>query len=177
MADKAILVSSLEKIFPDTAPVPMSGKLTVLLKDRLSFQAGLFLGPYERTCTVSVKMTVDSPLKPWLSVRRADLVPAKLPVIDPRDGDFLRTSPGLYPDLLTPVGEDEPFELMTNTWQGLWFTLETGEDTPAGAYPVFVTLEYDSWVTGKQTVSFETRVEVIPAALPEHGRHHPARFH
>ena len=45
MFDEIFAVSSLEKVFSDTKPMPYSGRLSMLRKDRLSFQAAFqFLG-------------------------------------------------------------------------------------------------------------------------------------
>ena len=45
MFDEIFAVSSLEKVFSDTKPMPYAGRLSMLRKDRLSFQAAFqFLG-------------------------------------------------------------------------------------------------------------------------------------
>lgn len=167
MFDEIFAVSSLEKVFSDTKPMPYSGRLSMLRKDRLSFQAAFqFLGDRpDLRWGVWVRAEVESPLKQWIRLYHVKEIPSTHPVTDDSDGNYLRTTPGLYPDLLQPLN-DGMLRADLGRWNALWVEISSDEETPAGEFPVKVTLTFDEGETSR-VLTAETTVEVIPAVLPD----------
>ena len=167
MFDEIFAVSSLEKVFSDTKPMPYAGRLSMLRKDRLSFQAAFqFLGDRpDLRWGVWVRAEVESPLKQWIRLYHVKEIPSTHPVTDDSDGNYLRTTPGLYPDLLQPLN-DGMLRADLGRWNALWVELASDEETPAGEFPVKVTLTLGEGESSR-TLTLETSVEVIPAVLPD----------
>lgn len=167
MFDEIFAVSSLEKVFSDTKPMPYSGRLSMLRKDRLSFQAAFqFLGDRpDLRWGVWVRAEVESPLKQWIRLYHVKEIPSTHPVTDDSDGNYLRTTPGLYPDLLQPLN-DGMLRADLGRWNALWVEIASDEETPAGEFPVKVTLTLGEGESSR-TLTLETSVEVIPAVLPD----------
>lgn len=167
MFDEIFAVSSLEKVFSDTKPMPYSGRLSMLRKDRLSFQAAFqFLGDRpDLRWGVWVRAEVESPLKQWIRLYHVKEIPSTHPVTDNSDGNYLRTTPGLYPDLLQPLN-DGMLRADLGRWNALWVEISSDEETPAGEFPVKVTLTLGEGESSR-TLTLETSVEVIPAVLPD----------
>lgn len=167
MFDEIFAVSSLEKVFSDTKPMPYSGRLSMLRKDRLSFQAAFRIWGGQPTSHWGawVRAEVESPLKKWVRLYSVKEMPSTNPASDACDGNYLRTAPGLYPDLLEPV-TDGRVRIMLGRWNALWVEISSDEETPAGEFPVKVTLTFDEGETSR-VLTAETTVEVIPAVLPD----------
>ncbi len=160
MEIRGILVSSLEKIFPDSCPCPCPVRLTMLRGDTLSFQIALF--PDCEGVRTQVRVSVDSPLSPLIQVRQVELLPSLLPTNDASDGNYLSDKPGLYPDLLRPLSDGCCY-LVNRRWNALWVEIDAQASTPAGNYPVRVEA---ASVESSQRAALETSVEVIDALLP-----------
>ncbi len=137
MVIQSVLASSLEKIFPEQAPAACQIPFTMLKNDTFSFQAAL-----RPDASIPVQISAASPVAAQVSLRRVDLMPSTLPVNDTRDGNILSDKPGLYPDLLTPL-EDGKCSLPCNVWTAFWIGIETTENTPAGTFPVTITINLD----------------------------------
>ena len=137
--------SSLEKIFPDKAPDPAGFAGFSLLQGEY--------GAFQIALQSDEPVTLDIQIESALDVRafRVDCVPVALPCHE-GDDDYLRKTPGLYPDVLVPC---ETITLDTQV-RALWFEIAAG-DYAGGEYPVSVTL-------GDTTCTVQ--VTVIPAALP-----------
>ena len=130
-------------------------------EDQLSFQLGVFADVGYGT--LNARVEVESPLEKWLSVTQVREMPSAHPVSDPSDGNYLRTTPGLYPDLLQPLSGGG-FRLAGGRWNALWIQICSDQDTPAGEFPVRVTVSVDG--EPPLVLSASVAVEVIPAVLP-----------
>jgi tRNA modification GTPase TrmE len=74
-------------------------------------------------------LTVDSPLAEYVTVRRVEQIPVQMPVCRLNyDDDYIRTTPGLYPDVLLPL-EENPRVILTNTLKS---TLKTVNELIGG---------------------------------------------
>ena len=97
------LTDSLEKVFADTRPRNLKErKLTTLRGAKVAFQLVYFLNMYADTDShQAFEISVEgSPVD--ARFRNVCLVPSDYPASAQRDGGYLRTDPGLFPDLLTP---------------------------------------------------------------------------
>lgn len=166
------LLSSLEKVFPDKEPVfrPECGCLTVLKNDVVSFQVA-FSGTNEFRETVTVN--VSSPIANLIKVREVGLVPVSFPCYPVTDDNYLRTSPGMYPDILKEL-DDNRVDIVPGQWRSLWIDVATDEDTVPGVYKIVIELLSES---GERLCSVETSVTVINAVLPEQELIHTEWLH
>ena len=104
------LVSSLEKVFPDKAPLdyPEEAPLSGLTNETLSFQAAFSAQWDDAWRKDYVTLEIDSPLKRYIRQRRVRCVPVNFAAFPDSDDNYLRTEPGLYPDLLEDVYKNPP---------------------------------------------------------------------
>lgn len=109
-------------------------------------------------------ISVNSPLKEYVTVRRVEHVPVQLPVLRlANDDDYLRKTPGLYPDVLLPVEKSSRI-ILTNNLESLFVEVDTRGEVKAGVYPielVFTNPETDEII--KKAVF---TLEIIDALLP-----------
>jgi hypothetical protein len=158
------LVSSLEKVFPEQAPLeyPEQAPLTGMTNETLSFQAAFSAkadNPWQRPL---VTLQVDSPLKEYIRLRRIVCVPVGLAAFSDADDNYLRKQPGLYPDLLSPV-EHSRLRLYDGIWQSVWVDVASQTGLPAGTFPITLSLVDDE---GEVLARARKEVTVIAAALP-----------
>lgn len=159
------ILSSLEKCFPDEAldSKPSLAEPSMLQNERYSFQVG-----YQFQETVDSKQIVhfslESPLADHIRVYRVQYIPSMMPVYRNRhDGHYLRTQPGLFPDLLEPMpqGYRLPASNVLNT---LWLEVEPQGDFPAGTYPIRCVFTDPQ---GIQVAEVTCILEILAASLPE----------
>ena len=153
-------LSSLEKVFLDfTLPEKELTELSGLKNERLSYQIA-YTGKvnYMRK---NMKITVNSPIKESVSIRKVGNVPSEYPIRVVSDEHYERYSPGLFPDVLYPM-ESDTIEVLCGTWHSLWITIDLNSKFPAGNYPVEIILSDD-----EVKVSRTMTVKVIDAELPQ----------
>ncbi|MGN0741188.1 MAG: DUF4091 domain-containing protein [Candidatus Fimadaptatus sp.] len=153
------IVSSLEKVFPDQEPRAASAAaFTGFANETISFQLaycqpddGVRRGTF---CT----LTCESPIGAHVRLRRVVNVPVHLAVYNDADADFLRKTPGLYPDMLVDVAECR-LRALPGQWNAIWVDVE---GAPAGEHSITLTVTPDDGEPSSQTVS----VRVLDAELP-----------
>ena len=162
---RAKIISSLEKCFLDES-VPQKkslGKISMLKNERYSFQVC-----YDRSEVVDAKVVVyvavDSPLANVIKISKVQQIPSELPIYKGRyDDNYLRTEPGLFPDLLEPLREND--RLVTNqSLRSLWFEIVPDGTVEAGVYPIKITFTNEK---GEVEAVLETEAELINAELPK----------
>ena len=80
---------------------------------------------------------VESPIRDSIRVRKVIEVPSSLCCHPTVDDNYLRTRPGLYPDLLRDLGGRQII-YVAGHWQSLWVDVRVSEDTPAGIHPIVI---------------------------------------
>ena len=140
--------------------------LSALKNERVSFQL-LYTDdcndatvPYRAT---SYKLQIEGIDNALVSVRRTESVPVTVPGLNEKgDGNFLRTTPGLYPDPLLPLHKGGIF-VMRGQLQALWVEINLSEQLSAGEYPITLKL-----LDGQREVQAESSLTltVIDALLP-----------
>ncbi len=171
------IISSLEKCFPDEdiASKRKYSSASMLRGERFSFQAAYCdndkSAPWHKVAVVRV----TSPIKDFISVAKVEYVPVRLAVPpDVTDENFLRRTPGLYPDLLIPIDETTHISAVP-TLQSLWIDITVPDDAAAGTYPVTVELvgadSGDVWATA------EFSAKILAATLPEQTIKYTEWFH
>lgn len=168
----AKIVSSLEKVFPDKAPVDFKyqGTESVLKNEVYSFQVAYNVKGYEGSLKVRGKVTPNAELKLY----NVGLVPSNLAAYEDRNDDnYISLEGGLYPDVLYPV-EDGCIEVIEGTWQSIWVELIPNENGQGGIHQVEVEiLLFDDEVVA----SIKTGVMVYDALLPKQELIHTEWFH
>ncbi|MBQ8552126.1 MAG: DUF4091 domain-containing protein [Clostridia bacterium] len=179
---KIKLMPSTEKCFldDDIAKKQSLSEISMLKNERLSFQLAYILdgtpSPNHKYCNIKI----DSPLADKISAFKVESVPVTMPTLAGcTDTDYLRMTPGLYPDLLTPLNMVLPLPIPgAGRLHALLFTVEDVNGIAAGEYPVTVSLTY-TLAAGAEpvTVSETLNVTVIDAMLPEQELIHTQWFH
>ena len=176
-------ISSLEKVFLDSlmTDFPTTDRVSALRGERVSFQiaytAGREKDPVDR---LSYTVALSGSLAPLARIRSVENVPVTYPVFpDCNDDNYLRKTPGLYPDLLSPlsyVGEDAPYGKVipvTGLLRALWIDFTIPENFPAGKAMLTVRFSHES----KDACETTFTVDVIAAALPKQELFYTEWFH
>ena len=162
---RAKIISSLEKCFLDETVEQKAelGSASMLKNERYSFQVC-----YEAKELVDSKIIrhfhVESPLAKYISLYTVQYIPSVMPAFHKRvDDNYLRTEPGLYPDLLRPMGKKERLPV-TNGLNALWVEIELNGQVAAGSYPITCVFTDEE---GEVACRVSTQIEVIDALLPD----------
>lgn len=110
-------------------------------------------------------LSIKSPIKEYVSVRKVENVPVLMAVTGSGcDEDFLRRTPGLYPDLLVPLSKDNRIGFTSNL-QSLFIEVDTKGVVKAGVYPIEITFANPE--TDEVVLSEVFTLEILDAMLPE----------
>ena len=161
------LLDSLVKVFVDEEPMPSMEEIdfSVLRNDRLSFQlayTGAGAGTERHQCTRFAKLSVDSPVAEYVTLRTVESVPCLYTTHPGADDNYLRKAPGLFPDLLKPA---EFIAATVGLWKSLWIDVEVPADCEPGDYPVVLRL--DDPQTEEALAEVSLAVTVLPFVRPE----------
>ncbi len=159
------IFSSLEKCFLDEN---FYGKKeyargSCLLNERFRFTVGYAVG---EKCQNNqyFNLSIRSPLKEYINIYNIEHVPVHMPCyLNNKDENYLRTSPGLYPDLLLPIFDGEKLVVSAN-YESLYVEIDTKGEVEHGEYPIEICLLNEDgtvWDTAVFTL------EIIDAMLPE----------
>ena len=155
------LLSSLVKVFQDETPVyqPECQILNALWGETVSFQAA-----YTTTHPLREMLEVNivSPLQKYLKVRTVEQVPVGRAVNSEIDDNYLKTTSGIYPDLLREI-EDKKVIVCSNQWRSLWIDLDVSKEIEAGEYEIEIQLLSE----GTCVASAVMKITVIGAELEE----------
>lgn len=171
-AYRMILLSSLTKVFTDEEPLfyPECCRLTGLYGETVSFQTACSFSGEEKE---ALQVSIDSPLEKQIRIRQVISVPSAYPAHEKRDSNYLRHTPGLYPDLLRNLDHGSLF-LVPGKWQSLWVDVSLTCEINPGIYPITVSLINPE---GSIAASVTARLEIIPASLPSQELIHTQWFH
>ena len=154
------LLSALKKVFPDQEPSEDPGctKFTMLRNEGFSFVVSY---TYQGVGCTAAKVMIESPLADYCRIREILSVPSLRPTSGKADGDYLRTQPGLYPDLLTDL-EDGLITFTPGVYKSLWIDIEIPENGPWGKFPVTIVF---SSLDGMELCRRETEITVYQTVL------------
>ena len=164
-----LLCDSLEKIFPDQAPREIDRSLPLIgyRGERTAFQVAVRVPQREIWDNLrAADITVRAPAGVTARVRAVELVPVTLPAPADAGPAYLRTEPGLYPDLLRPVAEGEQLSLITDRWHGIWVDLLIGEDAPAAAGGADAEVSVEVAIAEGETLASTVPLRVVAETLP-----------
>ncbi len=158
-------LSSLVKVFSDENPKssPDCEKLTALRGETVSYQVA-FASDYPHSGYARV--AVKSDIADHVRVRLVWEVPSRYPTHTTYDDNYLRTKPGMFPDLLRDLEDDGgPFMIIAGKWQALWIDVEVDEQIPAGNHTI--TLEFSEYESGKFIGTVDKEITIYDVTLPK----------
>ena len=163
------LVSSLEKPFLEDNILQFKElkKIRILKNERASFQLLYTKGDVsDHNIRNFLKPVIKSELAEYITMRSLVNIPSTLAAYPDRlDTNYLKTTPGLYPDLLQPVHNKGDISVFYNQLRSLWFELDVKGNVEAGTYPIVIEL-YDR-KTDELIATHELEVKIMNASLPE----------
>lgn len=159
------IISSLEKCFLDETVEQKAelGEISMLKNERYSFQ--VCYAAKEETDAKDIRLFhVESELAEFISVSQVLSIPSAMPVFRKRhDANYLRTEPGLYPDLLRPMEKNRRLPV-NNNLNALWLEIAPDHRVAAGTYPIkCIFTDTD----GKTVLELSTQIKIIDAVLPD----------
>ena len=138
------VVSSLEKPFLEDNILQFKElkNLRILKNERASFQLLYTKDDVSnRDIRKFVRPVIKSELAGYITMRSLVNLPSTLPAYPDRlDTKYLKTTPGLYPDLLQPLHNRGDFSAFYTQLRSLWFELDTKGAVDAGVYPIAIEL-------------------------------------
>ena len=170
-----IPVSSLKKVFLDEKPVYDIETLNItgLKGEVISFQVAYSSNiPFRQLAKVEIK----SPIKDNIKVYTVESVPVTRAAMTIVDDNYLRTTPGLYPDLLKPLPKDGVVKIRSGLWSSLWIDIEVDDSILAGKYPIEISLislgesmgqSEANKARGEVFAKCKTSVEIYDVKLPK----------
>jgi hypothetical protein len=173
---ESILTSSLEKGFVDQSPLdfPALSQATMLKNQHLSCQLMLRVPADEKGMRVSLTLGGSAaPYAKWYNVRQ---IPVLFPTYGPdcTDDNYLRKTPGLYPDLLEPPHYGGCIQLTAGVLHSAWITLAPEGELEAGEHTLTVRITSDK---DEELAAHTLTLRVLDAALPDHGMMLTQWFH
>lgn len=170
------IISSLEKVFPDEALCAEEKQtFSGFQNECISFQLA-FCGD-DITHRMALAVRAESTLS-CLRIRSVRTVPVRLATLADADDNYLRKTPGLYPDLLRDIAPDDPAGDLygySGQWQCFWIDAEPDGTVAPGSYPVKLTV-YNKR-TGEELGCAEATVNILPGCLPEQTLKRTSWFH
>ena len=166
---RAKIISSLEKCFLDETVLskPELTGISMMKNERYSFQVCFdiaeSLGVKYRSKNI-VYFRIESALKDYIRLYRVQSIPSEMPVIpNEYDSNYLRTEPGLYPDLLQPMDATTRLPAR-NALLSVWVEVDPKGAVPAGVYPIKGIFTDEK---GAVVAEVSIDAEIINAELPE----------
>ncbi|MBR2353155.1 MAG: DUF4091 domain-containing protein [Clostridia bacterium] len=163
------LMSSMEKCFLDERleSKPETKSFMMFRNERLSFQVGVSRNDPEQVARIRVALS--GALADYVTVQRVVHIPSVFPY-NPKlvDEDYLRYTPGVYPDLIAPLHYRESIFLPCGQLHTFWLNLSLPEDVRAGEYDLTVNLiSVDPSSEKGEIIGAETAsIRVLAAELP-----------
>lgn len=166
------LLSALDKVFQDQEPfaqpdLPMPCGFQ---NENFAFQAAYRLTDTEEMW-IDFRVEIDSPIASCIHVRQVKQVPVSFPIYDDHDDDYVRTAPGMYPDLLSEIHLASLYAF-PNRWGSVWIDVNPTADTAPGVYPVRIRLIREAGgkrfnePSGQVLAEAVQQVEILPGQLP-----------
>ncbi len=174
MSVKMIVVSPLDKVFLDQAePAPISHGLSGFQNEVISFQVA-FKGEGETFYhSQFASIRIESPIAQHVRARRVRHVPVGVATFPDADENYLKKTPGLFPDLLTDLNQTQ-LRVYSDQWQTVWIDVEPDGEVASGMYRIDIILEDDK---GREFARQRAMVEILPGILPEQDLIHTKWLH
>lgn len=162
------IVSSLENCFIDSKleDYKSVNKITALKNERISFQFLIDMRDDNDPLNYMFIPKIEGELAEYVTMREVRSIPVSMPSIPGIVHDnFLRTEPGIFPDLLHPLIYNGYFFLQKAQLKALWIELDLRdiyEKISAGESTIRLCIQ-----SGEVYSSSEITIEIIDALLPK----------
>ncbi len=165
------LVSCLEKCFLDQTPDDFAAidRVRMYRNEQASLQVLVYDGDEADEAVSWYTVEIDGALADCVTARMVESVPNYLPAYStPKklaelDPHFVRTTPGLYPDMLMPATHGGRFPILNQQLHPLWLDIKPNDTVAAGTYPTVIRLRrVDGEVLAEQSIE----MTVLPALMP-----------
>lgn len=170
------ITDSLAKVFPDEEPAGAESlRISALKGETVSAVVAYWGNPDERK---TWKVTVDAPEGIRTRLRLVELVPSSYPCHAHQDDNYLRTAPGLFPDLLRdPDMADGAYAVqdVPGQWRSLW--LDAAAETEFCGDAEIIVRFYRENGAETQEKQVTLCLHVADAELPEQKLLHTEWFH
>ena len=172
---KLIWLDSMAKVFYDEEPVEsIEGECPSFFVNEV-FSVQLGIKSTDESDNDLVEIEVDGPLAPFTRLREVVAVPVRYAGKERHGGEYLRKSPGLFPDLLKDI-KDGKLRLASGYWQALHFTIDLRNAGKTklnfGKNNLIVTIK-----TEGNEYKKEIEFEVLRGELPRLSIYHTEWFH
>lgn len=175
-AVKIRTLSALEKCFFDDSidekAVYTNG--TALSGERFSYQIALLLTETPAGGKQIVHFKLESDLSDRIRIARVDSVPSMMPAYPEHDEDYLRTEPGLYPDLLHPLSEKDRIYLVPDRLSSVWIDVFPDDTTDKGLHEIRIRFLSEN---GEEVGCSVFTLRLIPCRLPKQKLIYTQWFH
>ena len=157
-------INYLDKVFMDKEPTNELSHTSILKGEMGHFQIAIMSDINDIVSKYSY--TLEGNLKNHVKVYLVGFVPSKLPVNFDCDDYIINKKPGLYPDVLYPLDENDYFNLSQFSWESLF--IETDDNLEDGNYELTINIiEYNSKSKNSTTVKLtvinkEIEKNIIP---------------
>ena len=161
------IISSLEKPFADERfdDYKEITRMSSLLGEAISFQLLYTFdqGDGKRSWDV-FKIELSGDLAKYAKVREVKAVAVTKPVGIKSDDNYIRTTPGAYPDLLFPLTEDNRFASSDKILNSHWIDIFIPDDASlGGAHDIKIRILQGGEVASENSLT----VDIIGASLPK----------
>lgn len=160
-------ISSLEKCFldDDYDSKPVLESASMLKNERYSLCIAYLKSDEGKFSKETITASVTSSIAADIVVYKVGSVPVELAVDKMScDDNYIRYTPGLYPDLLTEIDDETSLFIAPNYLNALWVTIEPNEDTCAGDFSIDITFRDTQ---NDMIVRQSMPIKIIDAMLPE----------
>ena len=172
MEVKTVWISSLEKVFADEdRPFKEQTSGSALRGEKYHFQ--LAVRTDEPLPESRMRVEIESPIKEHIGCYVVKSIPVMLAAGPSSDDDFLRKSPGLYPDLLEPCNMN--MSITHDQWRSLYFEADIPKNLNPDTYDITVSFFKVDDNTPLSENTFE--LKVIDATLPKQKLLYTCWFH
>lgn len=130
--------SSLEKVFLDEKPREMKETVLYTWPGEYAAVQMVYTGSEIHLYQKFDVEILDAPVDTELYHVRS--IPSLLPAYEHVDDDYLRKTPGLYPDALIPADKAE-IRPMPKQYRSMWIAFELPRDTKPGAYDIRIRIK------------------------------------
>lgn len=158
---ETIVISPLEKLFLDAAPADSARQshFEGFQNESISFQLAVRADAAHARTPVVLRAQGD--IAAHLTIRSVRNVPVMLATLPDADDNYLRKTPGLYPDLLQ---KNLRMHLQCDMWHAYWIEL-VPDGLEAGEYSIAFSLLHA--VSGECLSQAQASVRILPGRLPE----------
>lgn len=167
-------LSSLEKVFLHKEPIAACSLVeSVLRGEKYSYQLAYYIDP--DGATVSQYLRVEAVADPGINVKLSmvGVVPSEMPVYPQTDDDYLTKQPGLFPDPLLEL-MDNNIKVLPGQWRSIWVEAEFADGAAPQEATIVIRFHHED---GTELAEVSHTISLIDAVLPKQTLVHTSWFH